>query len=670
MAVPHSEGHLALPRWLKLSMLLLGLVKLWLVSSHTLAANGLALHDDRLFLVLADAIAQLHWLGPYDNLTLAKGPFYPAWIAFTLLLGVPLLLAQQLLYVFATALTVVALRPMLRDPLLLLGIFAVVLFNPISFDTAVTSRVIRAGIYPALTLLSVATAIGLLGRCRLSILRIAPWSVACGLSVAAFWLTREEGVWLTAFLVPMVGWTAFRLWRARQLGWGKLMVCSLPLLVPTALVHGVSAVNQAYYGVYATVDFKTEAFKGAYGALSRVKHNDWVPRVPVPREVRLRIYEQSPAFAELKPFLERKGFWTLRSLGRAHNTKALDEIGGGWFMWALRSAVQQAGYYGSGTSSAAYYRRLAREINAACEERRLDCLPSRASLMPPWRRDYLEPVVGALGRGIHELIRLGMLRVTPISSRGDDRQLILFRDMTGERLSLRDQDRVGSLVFVGGRAVHASEPLSIGLIDPADRKLASARFLSDPQVEAYFKQQGLPVPPHAARARFEVFGHCEAECKLQVEADDRVLARIALAKGRTEWFGDPLWVVIDDMYRLRDWPRQATLERIRRGALAGIGLVYQKALPVLVILALVVYGVLTWWVVLGKTGADLWIVSTLLVAAIVARLLILSLIDAMAFPAISPTYLAAAYPLVMLSAALLLASAFLGPSLQGTAKDA
>ncbi len=44
-------------------------------------------HYDALFVNLAPRILQGNWLGKYNNLTLAKGYFYPLFIAFNFILG-------------------------------------------------------------------------------------------------------------------------------------------------------------------------------------------------------------------------------------------------------------------------------------------------------------------------------------------------------------------------------------------------------------------------------------------------------------------------------------------------------------------------------------------------------------------------------------------------------
>ena len=104
-------------------------------------------------------------------------------------------------------------------------------------------------------------------------------------------------------------------------------------------------------------------------------------------------------------------------------------------MWALRDAATEAGYFGSGAQAAGFFQRLANEINAACREKRLDCLPKRASLAPPWRSEYLLPVIKTILSGFRMLATFSEVSPTPAPSRGPAVYLPLFRDLTRERLS-------------------------------------------------------------------------------------------------------------------------------------------------------------------------------------------------------------------------------------------
>ena len=94
--------------WLGLALALTA-TKLWLSRGQGVFAIGSAGLDDRLFLELAQHLVRGEWLGPYTETTLAKGPFYPLFIAGAFLVGLPLFLTQHLFY--AAACGLFALRP-------------------------------------------------------------------------------------------------------------------------------------------------------------------------------------------------------------------------------------------------------------------------------------------------------------------------------------------------------------------------------------------------------------------------------------------------------------------------------------------------------------------------------------------------------------------------------
>src|SRR5438270_5526742 len=96
---------------LLITALILVALKIWLVAAQPVVAHANASFDDRLFLALAEQIIHGHWLGPYSQFTLMKGPMYPLFIAGAYLLHVPLPLAQHFLYLTGCAALVLSLRP-------------------------------------------------------------------------------------------------------------------------------------------------------------------------------------------------------------------------------------------------------------------------------------------------------------------------------------------------------------------------------------------------------------------------------------------------------------------------------------------------------------------------------------------------------------------------------
>lgn len=669
------------------AVFLLAFVKIRLVEAQALTAMGIAVYDDRLFLTLAESLLKGNWLGPYDAATLVKGPFYPLWIAAVFKVGVPLLLAQHLLYILACVVLVIALRPLIASPLTAFLVYVVVLFNPMSYISGVTTQVLREGIYPALTVLTFACAIGVLLRRDGSIVRLLVWTVSLGFALSALWLTREEGVWIVPSMIFFLVSAGISLFLKKKAVWLRSVFLFIPLLVFFLVIGVVARFNMDRYGIYTVTEVKSPEFLSAYGALLRVKHKAWKPYVPVPADVRERLYAVSPAFAELKPYFEGESGkkWTVMFSGIRELCKKDHEIArkvdmllnmdasgiwkkvfyddngdipGGWFMWAFREAAASAGHYTSGKSSQDYYRRLAAEVNAACAAGRLECGPERASLMPPWRHESDYPFLKSFAYGALLLSTFEGFNVDPDYSWGDPGALKFFRDLTHERLS-PDEFNVRGWAFSQSGNINISIRTSSGELVGQPVKL-----LSSPDVYKHFLSVGSDFPA-AREARFDVRGpikgeflSCQFSCFMHIEKDGKLVKRVPLDGTVMSLKTGDLQLYFDFL-GLKDAISKS--DRLKLKILGLIGKAYRWAVPLLLVPAFAVYIFNTFPVVRGnRPGAD-WIISTSLLIAVFCRLVILSMIHVTSFPAIIPLYLTPAYPLMLIFILLVLIKYPSGP---------
>jgi hypothetical protein len=414
------------------------LVKLWLSRGQPVYAIGMAGHDERLFLTLAENIVQGNWLGSYDQMTLAKGPFYSIWVALVFLIGLPLNFAQQLAYAGACATVVGALAPALKSKSARLGVYLLLLWNPMSYEAPTLGRVLRQNIYTPLTLLIFAGLIALYYRKEDSFRRQAWWAGLFGFSLGAFWLTREESIWIVPSVVllsvaALVG--AARISSvALRTSVKSAAVATACMLLPILIV---SWQNYRHYGWFGTVETQASAFKDAYGAMVRVHTSHLLPLVPVTHEAREAMYAVSPAFAKLRPHFEGPigSGWAEASSYVTKRPAEEREIGGGWLIWALRDAVKEAGYAHSAGEAIAFYRQMADEINAACADGRLQAGPPRSGFLPPSHEGQTSEVVHTFWTFADFFITFKGFGVYPPPSIGGDDVLTLFRDMTGEQLS-------------------------------------------------------------------------------------------------------------------------------------------------------------------------------------------------------------------------------------------
>jgi len=112
---------------------IVAVVRLLLVTSLPLWLDHTATHDDGLFMRLATSLASGHWLGTYDQLTLMRGPGYPAFLAAAGLSGLPLSLAHGLFQIAAIAVTAWAAYRLTASRLLAALVFLALALDPAGF---------------------------------------------------------------------------------------------------------------------------------------------------------------------------------------------------------------------------------------------------------------------------------------------------------------------------------------------------------------------------------------------------------------------------------------------------------------------------------------------------------------------------------------------------------
>ena len=352
--------------------------------------------DDALFAHQGWMLTTERWLGPYSFPTLTKGPGYPLFIALAYRLDLPLKLAEHVLYLAAAGVLAVAAWRMARARWLAVVLFAALVLDP-SHLGAASSWVNRDNYYSALCLLLVGLvllittevpAVGRRGAAVAVPLALAAAAVL-GIVAAAYYITREERIWLAPTLVLAVA-AGVLSWRRPGARPAATAAVALTVVVGAGFVASwavgeVRARNQQAYGSDIIGDLAEGEGARAYAAWQRVDLGDVDGWVTVNAEQRRAVYDVSPAAAELAEHLE--GYGT-RWMGEdCYPTFAPDcDYRGGQFVWVLREAAGWTGHAGDAAELQAFLGRLADEIGAACDDGRLPCLDPGPAGMPPLAR--------------------------------------------------------------------------------------------------------------------------------------------------------------------------------------------------------------------------------------------------------------------------------------------
>lgn len=338
-------------------------------------------HDDYLFYRLAESIANLKWLGVFDQTTLTKGFSYPFFLSVPIFFGIPLRLIEALLICFAGLYFVAAMRKISNNLYLSLALYAAIIFSPLQYGL-IDFRLLRDMIYFPLILIFISAIFYIYleaARKDRGWKRAVIHPAIFGLSFFFYWHAREEGVWILPTALFFLTFVFYKYFQEDNI-WRLFKKFTVALLVFGFLQGVLVGLNSYKYRSLVVTIFKESNFKSGYASLHRLNSSkSWYEDIPT--QDWKEMFSVSPAVAELRPFVEGDGyrFWTNITCDSMHsNGYRLDQSGcpnvmpPGNVQFALMDALFQIGYRKPAEISQ-YMARVAYEIDAACDSKKLKC---------------------------------------------------------------------------------------------------------------------------------------------------------------------------------------------------------------------------------------------------------------------------------------------------------
>jgi len=648
---------------LKLAFVLLILLKLILVMGHKMYAIPEAGHDDGLMYYRAISIINGKWLGTYNNLILAKGAFFSLWLAFLHVLSVPMLIGNELLYVAACLFFLFCIKNMVLNKKILLLIFGVLLFNPATLGVTQILRIYRDGIFPALIIFILAGIIGVFLK-KNDNKKMLMCSILSGIGLSAAWHTREDAFWVLPFVIAAAVITAAFLAVDRNCKdkLRKFVYLILPFFLLIASNLLVSSLNYIAYGRFVVNDYMSKDFQGAYGALTRVAHEQFDFYNPVPEEIRMKIYQVSPAFNELKPFLDEGPLEGWKTQGKRNFNWPLHDYYS-WFMWALRDAVMLCGYYENPQKAKAYYERLAKEINDACDN---GLLPVRAgkrsTLATPFSRQYMKPTIkSAIDAALF------VIKGNNIYLRSNPRQVssppVLIEYRKSEIFLNQLAAYVGggtSNTFLSGWVFDESENIDIRVIDSLNQEVDAKIIKSEgPDVYNHFNR----IYETALNSRFSIEFDANEDLDYYLYFSNETGEQVSILIGNnTSGNGGSVSTIkyhIDNasIGNLTSWDTSIYNTRVDNfkyrisNLIVKIYVIFNPVITIISVLSLLMLTGLIFYSLKKKTQVLFYeevIILWGLFFIFFARTVMIAYVSASSFPAINVMYLSSSYPIVIM----------------------
>jgi hypothetical protein len=443
--------------------ILISAISLWLRTQIPLSTvtPRAGRYDDSLMIRGASHLEHGQWLGPFDSLTLAKGASYPMFVALTHNLGISLKIGEQLTYLLAALCLAAAIWVITRRRWLSFAAYAVLAFDPAKF-AAIDGRVLRDGWSSSLALLFIASLFvavyGALSRIRL--VWIVSFALLSGLSGAAFLLCREEGAWIDPSLaivalgLPLAAFVKWRFRTPRHTAprGTKVLYRRAVRLAVTFLVIGVglyapiTAVkikNEHVYGSALTNDMSQGWIFRAYADWSRVRAGPQRRYVPISHAQREAVYQISPAALQLAPFLENPHQRAITAGGCLSAVRICDDLAGGWMLWTLRGAAEDAGHFTSESAAQSFFHQISEDINRACDRGSLHCATRLPAALQPLQLVAAGPWFHSFGRLVQRVVwskNMTVVRTSPLGITPAERAVIM-QSVAGVPPSQAAEDR-------------------------------------------------------------------------------------------------------------------------------------------------------------------------------------------------------------------------------------
>ncbi len=326
-----------------ISILIVSVLRLMLVYDLPIVANVELGIDDMLMINITENLVNGNWVGPYTDVVISKGLSFPILLAFCYFIKLDYITMMTVFYIIACLILTYVIGKKIKNKAFLFVLYTTTLFVPIMYSYQVMQRVYRNAIVPSFSILIISGYIYMFfTRDENSFWKKFFASIGTGIFLALFWYTREDSIWMLPFIIFMtistiVGVIAKNK-KINKEFFKILLILVIPVCVTFVYRNVLCYQNYKHFGVYTV--YNNEEYNKAMKSLRKVKKYDYYDNIDFTTE-KLRRVAEVTCLDGIHPRLSELVF----GYSLIDSTPLDGEVANGWFPWALKGALSEAGYY-------------------------------------------------------------------------------------------------------------------------------------------------------------------------------------------------------------------------------------------------------------------------------------------------------------------------------------
>ena len=325
------------------AILIVSVLRLMLVYDLPIVANVELGIDDMLMINITENLVNGNWVGSYNDVVISKGLTFPILLAFGYFIKLDYITMMTIFYIIACLILTYVIGKKIKNKAFLFVLYTTTLFVPIMYSYQVMQRVYRNAIVPSFSILIISGYIYMFfTRDENSFWKKFFASIGTGIFLALFWYTREDSIWMLPFIIFMtistiVGVIAKNK-KINKEFFKILLILVIPVCITFVYKNILSYQNYKHFGVYTV--YNNEEYNKAMKSLRKVKKYHYYDNIDFTTE-KLRRVAEVTCLGGIHPRLSELVF----GYSLIDSTPLDGEVANGWFPWAFKGALSEAGYY-------------------------------------------------------------------------------------------------------------------------------------------------------------------------------------------------------------------------------------------------------------------------------------------------------------------------------------